>query len=164
MPKSEIKLEKQEQKILQAPIPEEEKKEEPGQEVAELKSDQLEEPQPDLTEENYLMFAKSIHGVFREGMKIMTKGKVDLEDDELNSLNECGVQLLKKYDKSGTLGEYSPEFIYGMTLLSVTSRLFVERKMQQAEEKSPEQKKAEEFVEKPKPEKKDNFNQVMKNV
>ncbi|MCA9459294.1 MAG: hypothetical protein KC589_08865 [Nanoarchaeota archaeon] len=156
--KNIIEVEKQAEQIISLPIEEESKVE------AEASAEEKKSDNNFCPEESYLMLSNSFHSFAKEFIKIATKGEVTIEDDEMQSLNESGAALLKKYDKSGNMGEYGPEMIYLMTGLSIGSRALVEKALNKPDKKSKDQEQAEKFIEPINEKKKDNFEGLIANV
>ncbi len=89
----------------------------------------ISQPAEDLKkEEMYTAIADSVHTALSGIVALMTEKKVQIERDKIERLNKCGVLLLKKYDTSGQILEYSPEIAYVLTLADIGSQVYIEMK------------------------------------
>lgn len=74
--------------------------------------------------------ADSVHQVLANLVNYMTRGKVKVQKEGVHRLNICGVELIKKYDKDGTLFEFGPELAYVLTLADIGTQVYAELRMQ----------------------------------
>lgn len=83
---------------------------------------ELEEP----SEKTIKAMINSIHKTGGFLLSKMSGDKFRISDQEIDLLNDAGVQLLNKYDDDGSLTEYAPEIAYGVTVLGIMGRYAVE--------------------------------------
>jgi len=76
----------------------------------------------------YTAVADSVHQALAGVINLLTEKQIKIEQDKITRLNDCGVLLLKKYDKGGQLLEYSPEIAYVLTLADIGSQVYIEMK------------------------------------
>lgn len=89
--------------------------------------------EPSMNKEMYKAIANAFHQTSANILEIATKGKHKVMASEVELLNEGGVVIIKKYDKSRFMEKYSAELAYGLTLLGIASRIMIEIQADKAE-------------------------------
>ncbi|MBI4016768.1 MAG: hypothetical protein HY363_03685 [Candidatus Aenigmarchaeota archaeon] len=74
---------------------------------------------------SYEVLANSLHQSVNDFIIFATKGKLRMQKEQLDRLNECGAQVLNKYDKNGTVAKYVPELAYVLTLTDVVAQVLL---------------------------------------
>ncbi|MBI4140671.1 hypothetical protein HY485_02425 [Candidatus Woesearchaeota archaeon] len=74
---------------------------------------------------SYEVLANSLHQSVNDLIIFATKGKLRMQKEQLDRLNECGSQVLHKYDKSGKIAQYVPELAYVLTLTDVVAQVLL---------------------------------------
>ena len=89
----------------------------------------------------YNTVADSIHQALAGIVALTTNKAVQINESQVGRLNESGVALLKKYDTSGKLLEYSPEIAYVLTLADISAQVYIElKKKRKPKQETPEEK------------------------
>lgn len=86
-------------------------------------------------EKMYTAVADSIHQALAGIVSLSTNKEVQITPQQIEKLNTSGVLLLKKYDTSGKLLEYSPEIAYCLTLADIGSQVYIELRKKKATQK-----------------------------
>ena len=93
-------------------------------------------PVDDLEREKmYTAVADSIHQALAGIVSLSTNKEVQINEKQIEKLNTSGVLLLKKYDKSGKMLEYSPEIAYCLTLADIGSQVYIELRKKKTTQK-----------------------------
>ena len=74
---------------------------------------------------SYEVLANSLHQSVNDFIIFATKGKLRMQKEQLDRLNECGAQVLHKYDKNGKIAQYVPELAYVLTLTDVVAQVLL---------------------------------------
>ena len=74
---------------------------------------------------SYEVLANSLHQSVNDFIIFATKGKLRMQKEQLERLNECGAQVLHKYDKNGKIAQYVPELAYVLTLTDVVAQVLL---------------------------------------
>lgn len=74
---------------------------------------------------SYEVLANSLHQSINDFIIFATKGKLRMQKEQLDRLNECGAQVLHKYDKNGKIAHYVPELAYVLTLTDVVAQVLL---------------------------------------
>jgi len=74
---------------------------------------------------SYEILANSLHQSVNDFIIFATKGKLRMQKEQLDRLNECGAQVLYKYDKNGKIAHYVPELAYVLTLTDVVAQVLL---------------------------------------
>jgi len=128
-----IEVQPQENQILQKP-------EAPKVEGTETPTVQAAPQEQDIDKEKmYTAVADSIHQALAGIVSIATNKEVQIKTEQIEKLNTSGVLLLKKYDTSGKLLEYSPEIAYCLTIADIGTQVYMELRKKKLVQK-PEQK------------------------
>lgn len=86
-------------------------------------------------EKMYTAVADSIHQALAGIVSLSTNKEVQINEKQIEKLNTSGVLLLKKYDTSGKLLEYSPEIAYCLTLADIGSQVYIELRKKKVAQK-----------------------------
>jgi|GEM_PF-1216069 len=93
-------------------------------------------------EKMYTAVADSIHQALAGIVSLSTSKALQISKEQIDKLNTSGVLLLKKYDSSGKVLEYSPEIAYCLTLADIGTQVYLELRKKKAtappQEKLPE--------------------------
>ena len=74
---------------------------------------------------SYEVLANSLHQSVNDFIIFATKGRMRMQKEQLERLNECGAQVLHKYDKNGKVAQYVPELAYVLTLTDVVAQVLL---------------------------------------
>lgn len=92
-------------------------------------------PTPEA-QEMYEAVADAVHQTGANLCRVFTQERVSVQPEYIQRLNKCLVLLLRKYDKDGTVLEYSPEIAYVLTLADIATLVMADYQRQKEKEKA----------------------------